>query len=932
MKHKIEHLAESLVLADPGDLQSIARLHDLFGDIIHLANELQDSVVVSASTAAARILEQIIMKEFDDVAGALEVINDTVTSLQAIVSEGRSADDVTFPSALGLAPNPNTVNSSELAMGGGQMPSLPSNVDESIFKEFLSNCPGVLDDMETHVLTLEEPEEAQEKDALLRLLHTLKGESGLMGLVDIERLCHNAEDAIANRPAADITDLLLETKDWILRTVNAYSGKGDGAPPVDDLIARLLDNEPTSDNGSDESVSDSVTPPSPPESSDRDDHGDGDDGNDDDDETPQEPYPLTGDPELMGEFISEAFEHLESSDTHLLTIETTPEDNDALNAVFRAFHTIKGVAGFLDLPDIQALAHEAENLLDGARMGQILLQGTALDVTFDAVDMMKTLVGFAQEALGSGKLVARAPGQLKLIKRIQAAKLGKAQPEADSSPKSPPPVESGQPLGEILKESGLVSQKEITEALEKQTDEIPPPRLGEVLIKEGKITPKEVAHALRSQNEAEHAGLSAVSSGSTKQPTASSAAQAPTAAKKTVKVTETVRVDSFRLDAMVDMIGEMVIAEAMVSQSPEICQSGTKRLTRLLTHLDKITRELQDMATSLRMMPIRPTFQRMARLVRDVAKKTNKKVNFTMNGEETELDKSVVDQIGDPLVHMVRNSVDHGIEPTIEERRKAGKPDIGHVELRAFHRSGSIYIEIEDDGRGLNRELILAKAKERGLVREGDKLTDSEIYNMVFEPGFSTAKVVSDVSGRGVGMDVVKRNIQAMRGQVVITSTPGKGSIFSIRLPLTLAIIEGMIVQVGSQRFILPLLLITRMLRPDENGIPTVFGTAEMLSLSDGLIPLYRLHRIFKINDAITDPQKAAVVIIEYEGRRCGILVDDLLGQQQIVIKSLGGKLKNTECIAGGAIMPDGRVGLIIDMDSLLKVAGRSQQADNIAA
>lgn len=891
MKHKIEHIAESLVLTDPADMQALARLHDLFGDVVRLANELQNSVVASAGTAAAKVLEEIIMKETDDAAGSLKAINDTVAALQAIVAEGRSVDEVSFPERLNLsdgrADSVGSVDDSS-----SNIPQLPSNVDESIFKEFLSNLPGVLDDIEAHVLTLDGPAEQSQVDTLLRMLHTLKGESGLMGLGDVERLVHTAEDTIANRPHNEITDLLLEVKDWISRTSQVYAGKGDPPPPVDELIAKLASNAPASaepDTAAPSAQADEI----------------------DEDETPLEPIPLTGDPELTGEFISEAMEHLERSDAKLLTIETTPEDDDALNAVFRAFHTIKGVAGFLELTDIQSFSHEAENLLDAARMGQLVLKGRALDVTFDAVDMLKRLVEFVQKALTTGSMVARDPGQAKLMARIRAAKeAGNASPADDTPESTAAPVNAGQPIGEILKEQGKVIQSDIEQALDAQASSPPPqPPIGEILVSQGKVTPKEAAQALRSQQK----------------PPAEADASAPSIQQgKSVKVAETVRVDSLRLDAMVNAIGEMVIAEAMVSQSPDLTALNSSRLTRSLSHLDKITRELQDMATSLRMMPIRQTFQRMARLVRDVAKKINKQVNFTMTGEETELDKSVVDQIGDPLVHMVRNSVDHGIEGSVEERRAAGKPDAGQVTLRAFHKSGSIYIEIEDDGRGLDKDRILEKAKEKGLVRDGDNLTDNEIYNLVFEPGFSTAKVVSDVSGRGVGMDVVKRNIQALRGQVEIQSTPGKGSIFSIRLPLTLAIIEGMIVRVGSERFILPLLQITRMLRPEEHGVPTVFGQAEMLSVSEGLIPLYRLHAIFGISDAEEDPANAAVVIIEYEGRKYGLLVDDLLGQQQIVIKSLGDSLKDTECIAGGAIMPDGLVGLIIDIDSLIKVANKS--------
>ena len=379
--------------------------------------------------------------------------------------------------------------------------------------------------------------------------------------------------------------------------------------------------------------------------------------------------------------------------------------------------------------------------------------------------------------------------------------------------------------------------------------------------------------------------------------------------------------DAERLDRLVDMIGEFVIAESMVSQSSELQRVASADLARHLGQLDKITRELQGTGMSLRMIPVRATFQKMARLVRDLAKKAGKQVEFVMSGEETELDKSVVDRIGDPLVHMVRNAVDHGIEATAEERRNAGKAAAGRVELRAFHKGGSIYIEIEDDGRGLNRDAILAKARERGLVKDGDALSDREVWNLIFEPGFSTAKVVTDVSGRGVGMDVVRRNIEVLRGNVEIQSEAGKGSVFSMRLPLTLAIIDGMVVRTGQERYVIPTLSIVTSIRPKASDLSTVISRGEMLSIQGRLIPLFRLGALFDIDDATQDATEGLVVVVEEEGRQMGLLTDELLGRQQIVIKSLGGAMRGIPGIAGGAIMPDGRVGLILDVGGLMRLA-----------
>lgn len=290
-----------------------------------------------------------------------------------------------------------------------------------------------------------------------------------------------------------------------------------------------------------------------------------------------------------------------------------------------------------------------------------------------------------------------------------------------------------------------------------------------------------------------------------------------------------------------------------------------------------------------------------------------------MKGEDTELDKSVVDKMGDPLVHMVRNAVDHGLEANAADRTKAGKPETGRVELRAFHKGGSIFVEIEDDGQGLNRDLILAKAVERGIISDGEGMRDREVWNLIFEPGFSTAKEITEVSGRGVGLDVVRRNIAALRGNVEIRSTKGEGCVFSLRVPLTLAIIDGMVLRVGKEHYIMPTLSIVRSVRPQRDEIFTVAGRGEMLSLHDCLIPLIRLSRVLDTPGAVEDPTEGTVVVIDCDGSQVGLLADELLGQQQTVIKTLGSSMQDIPGISGGAIMPDGKVALILDPSGLVQ-------------
>ncbi len=323
---------------------------------------------------------------------------------------------------------------------------------------------------------------------------------------------------------------------------------------------------------------------------------------------------------------------------------------------------------------------------------------------------------------------------------------------------------------------------------------------------------------------------------------------------------------------------------------------------------------------SMRMIQLKSTFQKMARLVRDVSSKVSKKVRLEISGEDTELDKTVIEEIGDPLVHIIRNSIDHGIEPQ-EERLAKGKPADGLIRLNAFHRSGNIVIEIEDDGKGLSKERILRKAIERGLVEEGESLSDHQIYNLVFAAGFSTAEKVTDISGRGVGMDVVKKNIERLRGKVELNTEEGKGTKTTIKLPLTLAIIDGMIVQVGEEKYIVPMLSIEESIRPKREDISTVQQRGELINVRGSLLPMVRLHSLYNVKPRKTDPWEALILIVEGEGQRCGILVDDLIGQQQIVIKSLGEQFRNVKGVSGSAILGDGRVGLILDVGGIMSMA-----------
>ena len=555
-------------------------------------------------------------------------------------------------------------------------------------------------------------------------------------------------------------------------------------------------------------------------------------------------------------------------------LETDPEDSDILNAVFRVFHTLKGAAGFLALDDIARLAHTTENLLDLARKHDLVMSGNKIDVVFEAIDQMNKLVANIRVVLSEGLVSYSYDPNLDIL--IEKIKKVTAGDDLESEPHA---------TVDIKNETKL-EVEELSDDNNKNNSEIIP----------------------------ETQPLFENTINKTKQ------------AK--VRIKEAIKIDSENLDRLIDSIGELVIIEAMISQDPVLKKTGSSKLLKNISQMNKITRELQQLSMSLRMIPVRATFQKMARVVRDISKKSNKLVVFNTIGDDTMLDKSVVDRIGDPLIHLVRNSVDHGIELSPDDRVRAGKDKTGKIELSSFHKGGNIHIEIKDDGRGLDMNAILKKAMDKGLVKEGQSLSEREIYNLILLPGFSTAKKVTDVSGRGVGMDVVKRNIDDLRGNIEISSEPGNGSLFSLKLPLTLAIIDGMLVRIGNEKYIIPTLSIVKSVRPAPDDISTVINRGEMIKIRDALIPLFRLSDLFNIENAKTDLTEGIVIVVEDSGKLTGLLVDELLGQQSTVIKNLGASMKGITGISGGSILSDGQVGLILDIAGIIKLATTSGEND----
>jgi two-component system chemotaxis sensor kinase CheA len=580
--------------------------------------------------------------------------------------------------------------------------------------------------------------------------------------------------------------------------------------------------------------------------------------------------------EIYTGFVVESLEALQSIEIGLIDLEQNADDMESINTIFRSFHTIKGVSGFLGLERINKLSHRSENLLDKIRSSEIDIDADATDVILSSVDLLKQMIEGVQIGMDNGTDLDNGIDVVPVIARIERIQATDAC--------------STKRLGEILVDQGSVSPQAVEEAVSRQK-KTPHKKLGRILVEDGLVNPGQVASALRKQKR--------------------SGAR---------KIDLQVKVDTQKLDNLVDLAGELVIAQAMLRQHPYVLAADDHGLVHTLGQLNQITSSLQTMSMTLRMVPIKSTFQKMIRLVRDLARSSGKKVRLTMEGEETEIDRNVVDELYEPMVHMIRNSVDHGLE-TPEERAAAGKKAQGHIRLKAFHRGGKIVVEISDDGRGLNRSRILEKARSNDLIGDHSKLSDEEINSLIFHPGFSTAREVSDISGRGVGMDVVKKGIEKLRGRVDIQTTPGRGSTFVISLPLTLAIIEGMLVRVGQERYVLPALSIIESFRPSREQYSTVEGKGEMILSRGRLIPLVRLSKIFEVHSHVEAPWDGLVVVVEYDGKYLCLLMDELLGKEEVVIKSMGEIMKDVPGIAGGAIMSDGRVGLILDMAGIWQMA-----------
>ncbi len=635
-------------------------------------------------------------------------------------------------------------------------------------------------------------------------------------------------------------------------------------------------------------------------------------------------------------YITECFELLADMEERLLQLDEGSTDHDSLNAIFRDAHSIKGGAGAFYLNEIAAFTHIQETLLDEMREGRVQATRQVIDVLLKSRDIVYQMVVAAQEEQpvpeGLGKDVSE---ELEVLIGGNVKTPAASDNGQSASPSSMQTYQIRFVPGDTLLVNGnepMLLLRELSElgnadiccdtsrlpAWEKYEPDVCY-LAWEITLEtdKGEAAIREVFEFVEDEctlditledKSADEKVSTAVSPGTT-----SVKAVAPAATS--------IRVDIDKVDALINMVGEVVITQAMLaSQTRQLPQQEFPDLINGIEELSQHTRELQEAVMAVRMQPVKSVFARMPRLVRDLSAKLGKEVELVMQGEQTEVDKTVIEQLSDPLNHLIRNAIDHGVE-TPEERETTGKPRQGNVLLSAEHSGGRIVIRIRDDGQGINRERVLQKAIEKDVVPADAQLSDHEIANLIFAPGFSTAAVLSDVSGRGVGMDVVKKNIEGIGGTVAVTSQEGEGSVFTITLPLTLAILDGMIVRIGAEHYVIPIANILEAIRPEAQEVRTVVNGMRVIKVRGEFVPLIYLYEYFKIPDALETVGEALVVLVENGDSHIGLVVDEILGQQQVVIKTLEDNADRIEGISGATILGDGKVSLILDIGGLCRLA-----------
>ncbi|GAB5517847.1 MAG: chemotaxis protein CheA [Rhodothermales bacterium] len=740
-----------------------------------------------------------------------------------------------------------------------------------IVEGFLVEVQDLIEDLDQDLLLLEHnADDADLVNRVFRAVHTIKGTSGFLSLTQVTELTHHFEDVLNRLRKGELTfnahmmDVMLEAFDAVKVLLQQVEDRNIVEIDLSGIIGKLVAI------GNGEAASAEAPPADLPNQV-------------QDNNAPLDaPVPEgVGEPidgsavfaedmlEIIDAFVVETREIFDDLDNDLLLLEHGSDNPDLVNGVFRAVHTVKGTSSFLGLKQLTDLAHHFEDVLNRIRRGQLTFNPAMMDVMLLAFDQMKQLLKQVEE---------RQLVRLHLEPTV-AALNAMAEGTYDASQKPEP-----------------------------------------VVVETATVAP-EADPAIASQAETQE---TAVSEAASQKP----AKQASPSEKAAPKRSETIRVEVSRLDNLMDLVGELVLSRNRLLQVVEDVQDGanTEEMIQALrdttTQVDFISSELQGAVMKTRMVQIGRVFSRFPRMVRDLARGFEKQIDLILEGEETEVDKSLIEEIGDPLVHLIRNACDHGVEST-EARVAAGKPAKGTVVLSAAHEGNHIVIRIKDDGAGIDADKMRAKAVEKGLMtqREADELSEAEAFNIIFRPGFSTAAQLSQVSGRGVGMDVVKTNITRLNGTITIDSVLGEGTTFTLKLPLTLAIIQSLMVRVARETYAIPLHAVIEVVAIEEDNVETINGH-EVIRLREQVMPLLQIKNLLDVPEQ-DDAEHRYAVIIGLAEHRVGIVVDGLVGQKEIVIKSLGSYLKKTRGISGSTIMGDGSVILILDVGEVIRMASQ---------
>ena len=633
--------------------------------------------------------------------------------------------------------------------------------------------------------------------------------------------------------------------------------------------------------------------------------------------------------EIMEDFLIEAFELIEQIDHDLVELEANPEDLELLNRIFRVAHTVKGSSSFLNFDVLTELTHHMEDVLNKARKGELKITPDIMDVVLESVDMMKGLL----ESIRDNGSDAAAGIDIKNIcaslTQISEGEAPSAAPEAPAAAPAPEPVKEPEPVAPAEEAAPEVSDAELSKLSDSEVEaEIE--RLLKVRKAEDQARRASKGIAPKSPEEIAPAASAAPAPAPKPAPSKERDAdkKVPAASSSSAVAQEqTIRVEVKRLDHLMNLIGELVLGKnrlLKIYDDVEERYEGEKfleELNQVVSSLSLVTTDIQLAVMKTRMLPIAKVFNKFPRMIRDLSRELGKQIDLEISGEETELDKSIVEEIGDPLVHIIRNSCDHGIEDP-ETRKAMGKPEKGLVQLKAYNEGNHIVVEIVDDGKGLDADMLKAKSIEKGIIteREADAMSEKEAFGLIFKPGFSTAAKVTNVSGRGVGMDVVKTNIEKLNGIIDIESEVGKGTVMKLKIPLTLAIIQSLLVGTQEEFYAIPLASVLETVRVPIDDIYTIDGK-NVLRLRDEVLSLVRLSDVFGVNKVFDGGDQTYVVIIGVAEAKLGIIVDTLVGQEEIVIKSMGDYLQNIPGIAGATIRGDGRVTLIIDVGAMMEMA-----------